>query len=73
MKTFSLFLTYLLAMFFVFFVTYHIIDDTKGYSGILNDKDCQLVGTDKDLPQIKFYDCGGEIKLYRAVPAVNNK
>jgi len=73
MKTFTLFLTYLTTMFFVFFVIYHIIDDTQGYNNIPQDKNCQLVGTDKDLPQIKFYDCHREIKLYRVIPRVNNK
>ena len=73
MKSFTLFFTCLMIMFFVFFVLYHIIDDTQGYNNLPNNKNCQFVGFDKDLPQIKFYDCQGEIKLYRSVPSVNNK
>ena len=73
MKSVTLFFTYLFVMFFVFFVLYHIVDDTQGYNNIPQDKNCQLVGSDKDLPQIKFYDCSGQIKLYRSIPPVNNK
>lgn len=52
----------------LFFITYYIIEDTEKYSQNLLTTDCLFIGVDKDLPQIKYLDCNGEIRLIKNLP-----
>lgn len=65
-----LFTMILLSICFMFFVIYHIIEDNKTRTSSIG---CEYVGSLKDLPQIKFFDCKGEIKLFKNINRVNNK
>lgn len=66
-----LFIVVLVIMSFMFFVLYHVIDDTK-YTNIASSMDCDKLGSTRDLPQIVFFDCKGEIRMYR-IKTANNK
>lgn len=57
---YGLFLAVLLLVSFVFFVVYHIIEDS---ASLISEADCKQLGKLRDMPQVKVLDCNGEIRI----------
>ena len=68
-----LFVGVLLIIFFMFFVLYHILEDDTQYKDFASSIGCTYIGAVKDLPQVKFFDCKGEVKMFKNIAKTNNK
>lgn len=61
-----IFIASLAIIFFIFFVIFHIVEDNAKDKNIASSMGCESLGSARDIPQIVFFDCDGEIRMYRS-------
>lgn len=66
-SNYILFIIIFFIAFFMFFVIFHIANDDN-----INVTNCKLLGSARDLPQVKFFDCDGEVQI-SLTKELNNK